>query len=152
MSLLRRDPFMDLLPVRDAIEEIFEERFLRPEWLPRWERRELVALDVYETPEKYIVKAALPGIKPDDVDITITGELLTIRGEFKLDEEATEKGYHRRELRYGKFERSLALPSSLETDKAKAVFEHGMLIVTVPKTAPVLPHHIKITPTVEATK
>jgi HSP20 family protein len=146
MTVIRRDPFSELLPLRDAIDRIFEERFMRPsEWFPRWERQEL-ALDIYETADRLVVKAALPGIKPEDVDLTVSRDLLTIKGEFKAEEKVEEKEYRRQELRYGTFERSVSLPEGLKADEARATFEHGMLTIHIPKSERVAPRHIKVLP------
>ena len=145
MTLMRRlDPFAEMVPLREAIDRIFEESFLRPtEWLTRWEHHEL-AMDVYETPEKLVVEVAVPGIRPEDVDVKIDGQLLAITAEFKTAEEKKEKEYHRRELRYGKFERSFTLPERYLAGKAEAIFENGMLTVTIPKAEQAPAKHVKV--------
>ncbi len=101
-----------------------------------------------ETPDKLVVKAALPGIKPDDVDVSIDGNTLTIAGEFKSEEGRKDTEYHRRELRIGTFERSLTLPERFQADKAEAVFEHGMLTLKIPKATQAQVKHIKVQPRV----
>jgi HSP20 family protein len=132
-----RDPFADIVPLRQAMERLFEQGQPGPNrgWLP---------VDVSETAKALVIKTALPGVKPEDVDITIDGDILTISGEFKADEEQKDKEYHRRELYVGTFERALRLPARFQTDKAEPVFEHGMLTITIPKVAEAEVKHIKV--------
>jgi HSP20 family protein len=101
-------------------------------------------IDMYQTPNEVVIKAALPGIKPEDVDIGISGDTLTIKGEAKVEEEIEEEDYLCQEHRYGSFSRSVTLPSSLSTDKAEADFENGMLTLTIPKAEEVKPRMIKV--------
>jgi HSP20 family protein len=146
MTLMLRDPFSETVPLREAIDRIFEESFLRPgEWTSRAGRHEL-AFDVYETPDELVVKASLPGVKPEDVDVSIDGNMLTIKGEFKAEETHKETQYHRREMRVGSFERVFTLPDRFQTDKAEASFENGILTLTVPKAEQSKVKHIKVQP------
>jgi HSP20 family protein len=94
--------------------------------------------------DEVVVKATVPGVKPDDLHITITGDVLTIRGEVKQEEEVKEEAYHIRERRYGTFSRSLPLPVPVLTDKAKAEFENGILTLTLPKAEEVRPKTIEV--------
>jgi HSP20 family protein len=137
MTLMLRDPFADIVPLRQAMERLFEQGQPGPNrgWLP---------VDVSETAKALVIKTALPGVKPEDVDITIDGDILTISGEYKADEEQKDKEYHRRELYVGTFERALRLPARFQTDKAEPVFEHGMLTITIPKVAEAEVKHIKV--------
>ncbi len=139
MTLMLRDPFADTVPLRQAMDRLFEESFPRPSrhWLP---------VDVYETASDLVIKAALPGMAPEDVDIAIDGDTLTITGEFKADEVEQDKEYHRRELHVGTFERALRLPERFQTEKAEAVFEHGILTLTIPKVEQAEVKHIKVQP------
>jgi HSP20 family protein len=110
-----------------------------------WEPAELgFALDVYETDDAVVVKGALPGVRPEEVDISVTGDVLTIKGETKSEEETKDGNYHRRELRYGAFARSVALPTLVDHDKAEATFENGILTISLPKAEEVRPKSIKI--------
>ena len=102
------------------------------------------AVDLYQTDDSVVVKATLPGLKADDVDISIVGDRLTLRGEFKQEDEQNGATYHLREQRYGTFERSLRLPTDVKTDKAKAEFENGILTVTLPIAEEVKPRSITI--------
>jgi HSP20 family protein len=81
-----------------------------------------------------MVKTAIPGVKPEDIDISVTGNLLTIKGETKSEETVEEANYVRQERRYGSFQRSLQIPGSVVPDKAEASFEDGVLTLTIPKT------------------
>ncbi len=145
MSLTRWEPFSDLMSLREAMDRLFEESFVRPRrgWLAAMGAEEL-AIDIYETPNEVVVKTAVPGVKPEDLDITITGDTLTIRGETKAEEQVKRENYIRQERRYGAFSRSVSLPAGLRTDQAEANFEHGMLTLTIPKAEEVKPKTIKV--------
>lgn len=144
MSIVRWEPFRDFMTLREAMDRLFEESFVRPrrEWLAPAEGT--LALDMYETEDSVVVKSAVPGIKPDDIDITISGNILSISGETKVEEEFKEDDYIRRERRYGSFSRSVTLPEALEPDKAEASFEDGVLTLNIPKAPEAKPKVIKI--------
>jgi HSP20 family protein len=91
-----------------------------------------------------VVKASLPGLKAEDVQISVTADVLTLRGEFKEETEQNEKTYHLRENRYGAFERQVMLPIDVQTDKAKADLENGVLTIVLPKVETVKPKTINI--------
>jgi len=103
-----------------------------------------LAVDVYETEDNVIVEAAMPGVKPEEIEVSLTGDVLTIKGETKAEKEVKEESYIRRERRYGSFCRSVSLPSGLEGDKAEAEFEHGVLKLTIPKAEEVKPKVIEV--------
>jgi HSP20 family protein len=144
-NLVRWEPFRDLISLREAMDRLFEESFVRPggRLAPV---REALAVDMYETDDAIVVKSAIPGIKPEDIDISITGDTLTIKGETRAEEEVKEENYMRRECRYGSFSRSLAIPLAVVADKAEAEFENGVLTLTLPKAEEVKPKAIKIKP------
>jgi len=144
-SLIRWDPFGDRMSLRNAIDRLFEESFVRPGWgwiaplsAPN------LAIDIYETKDEVVVKAALPGIKPEQVEVTVTGDTLTIRGEVKEESEAKEEDYIRKERRYGSFSRCVTLPDGLKADKAEATFENGVLTLKIPKSEEAKPKTIKV--------
>lgn len=145
-SLVRWEPFNDLISLRDAMDRLFEESFVRPSsrFLAPWRSEGTLALDMYETDDAVVVKAAVPGVKPEDIDITVTGDTLTIRGETKAAEEVKRENYIYQERRYGAFSRSVSLPSGLNADKAEATFEHGVLTLNIPKAEVVKPKTIAI--------
>jgi HSP20 family protein len=145
MTPIRRPtPLVDLVSFRDAMDRLFDDRFFRPMWIGNGERNVAPALDVYTTPEAVIAKVALSGVKPEDVDVTIGDDLVTISGVFKEERETTDAGYVHKELSQGKFSRSFALPTAIKADAAKAEFRNGLLTLTLPKTEEVKPTHVKV--------
>ncbi len=144
-NLTRWEPMRDVITLRDAMDRLFDEAFTRP-----WELRDGMhgaagpAIDMYQTENDVVVKAAVPGIKPEDVQINVTGEMLTIKGETREKNEVKDKAYHIREQRWGSFERSISLPTLIMADKAKAEFEDGVLTITLPKAEEVKPKTITV--------
>ncbi len=141
-NLIRWEPMREMVTLREAMDRLFDDAFTHP-FAARtgWSAP---AIDMYQTDEEVIVKAALPGLKADDVQISVTGEALTVRGEFKEKSETNDKAYHIREQRRGSFERSLTLPTAVIADKAKAGFEDGILTITLPKAEEVRPKVITV--------
>jgi HSP20 family protein len=103
-----------------------------------------LALDVVENEEAYLVEASVPGIKPEDLDITLEDNVLTIKGEHKMDEAINEDSYRLRERRIGQFSRSVRFPVDVNTDNIAAQYENGVLTLTVPKAEEVQPKRIEI--------
>ncbi len=127
------------------MDRLFEESFVGPhrrEWPAPAEGT--LALDMYQTEDSIVVKSTVPGVKPDDIDITISGSTLSISGETTEEEEVKEKNYIRRERRHGSFSRSVVLPEGVDPDKAEATFDDGILTLTIPKVAEAKPKVIKI--------
>ena len=145
-TLTRWDPSADFAAMRNVMDRLFEQpfaRFVRPsEDLGN----SSLSLDVVETGDTYVIKAAVPGIDPKDVEISVDEDVLTIRGEFNKQEETSEENYLRREIRYGSFQRQLRLPPTVEPEKAEAHFENGLLKLSIPKKAEARARSIKITP------
>jgi HSP20 family protein len=145
MTLIRRPtPLVDLVSFRDVMERLFDDRIFRPMWIANGERQAAPALDLYTTPEAVIAKVALPGVKPEDVDVTIGDDLVTINGAFKEEKETGDAGYVHKELSQGNFSRSFSLPTAIKADAAKAEFRNGLLTLTIPKTEEVKPTHVKV--------
>jgi HSP20 family protein len=145
MTLIRRPtPLVDLVSFQDAMERLFDDRFFKPMWIGNSERQVAPALDLYATPEAVIARVALPGVKPDDVDVTIGDDLVTISGAFKEEKETSDAGYVHKELNQGKFSRSFSLPTAIKADAATAEFKDGLLTLTLPKTEEVKPTHVKV--------
>lgn len=137
------EPARQTMTLREAMNQLFDDSFTRP--IRAGGSASIIpAIDLYQTNDEVVVKAALPGFKSDDVQISVTGETLTLRGEFKEETEKKEAAYHIRENRYGSFERTIMLPSDVQTEKAKADFENGVLTVTLPKAEAVKPKTISI--------
>lgn len=148
-NVTRWDPAVEMANMRSFMDRIFDQSFGRfPGFRTAGEDfgAANLGLDVYETGDEYVIKAQVPGIKPEDVDISVEDDVLTIRGEFSQKDEVNEDQYLRRELRYGSFQRSLRLPPTVEAEKAKAAFEHGVLKLTLPKRPEARARSIKITP------
>lgn len=99
---------------------------------------------MYQTPTEVVVRASLPGVEPEEIEVSISGDTLTIRGESKAEEEIDEGDYLRREHRYGSFVRSVGLPSSAKGEEAEAEFEHGVLTITIPKSEEAKPKLVPV--------
>jgi HSP20 family protein len=141
-NLIRWEPAREMMTLREAMDRLFDDAFTRP--LSIQDGWSAPAIDMYQTDDEIVVKAALPGIKPEDVQINITGEVLHIKGEMKYEDEQQERAWHMREQRFGAFERSVALPTDVVADKARAEFENGVLVITLPKAEEVKPKTINI--------
>lgn len=142
-NITRWEPAREIMTLREAMDRLFDDAFTRPLTFVRdgWSAP---AIDMYQTDDEVVVKAALPGIKADEVQINVTGDVLTIKGEVKQEDEKKERSWHIREQRYGSFERSVALPTDVVADKAKADFENGILTITLPKAEDVKPRTITV--------
>ena len=147
MTLVRWNPWRESVTLREAMDQLFEESFVRPR--PRRRQDEglqeqlyRLPLDVYTTPEEIVVVASLPGLTPDEVDIAIEGDTLTIRGELRSPLENVE--YLFQERGYGAVSRTLTLNVPVEADKAEALFENGVLTLTLPKAEETKPKVIKV--------
>jgi HSP20 family protein len=144
-NVTRYDPFSDTITLRQAMDRLFEDSFVSPfTWRSVNGESTSPALDVHQTADEIVVTAALPGLKPEDVDITITGQTLSIRGEFKSDEEISRDQYLYRERRHGSFHRQLQLPVRVQGDAASATFENGVLTLRIPQAEDVKPRQIQV--------
>ena len=141
-NLTRWEPMREMMTLREAMDRLFDDAFTRP--LSFNGIAGNPAIDLYQTGDSVVVKATLPGLKSEDVDISVTGDRLTLRGEIKGENEQKGATYHLREQRYGAFERSLQLPTQVKTDKARAEFEDGILTITLPVAEEVKPKSITI--------
>jgi HSP20 family protein len=146
-NLTRYDPLGEMVSLRSAMDRLFEDSFISPlTWRTISGTADGVTppIDVYETDDQLIVTASLPGMKADDVEITMTGQTLTLRGEFKADEQISKDQYLYRERRFGSFSRTLQLPVRLQGDRAEASFTDGVLTLSIPKAEEVKPRQIRI--------
>lgn len=144
-NLTRFDPFREMVSLRQAMDRLFEDSFVSPlSWRSLEGDAISPALDVHQTADEIVVTASLPGIKPEDVKITLTGQTLQIRGELKADEKVERDQYLYRERRYGSFSRQLELPVRVEGDKSQAEFQNGVLTLRIPKAEEVKPRQIQI--------
>jgi HSP20 family protein len=129
-------------PMQDSMDRFFDDYFGR--YAKNTDGYGDINVNLVQTKDNVIVKASVPGVKPEDLDISITGDTLTIRGETKEDEETKDGNYHIKEMRYGSFARSILLPNQIVVDKAVAEFKDGVLKLTLPKAEEVKPKAIKI--------
>jgi HSP20 family protein len=143
VNLVRWEPFREMISLRQAMDRLFEDSFVRFPHLSGDGVREF-PIDVYQTKKDLVVKAALPGVKPEEVDITITDDAVTIKGEHAEEQETKEDDYLYRERYYGAFSRSVAIPVKVKGEKAEATFEEGVLTLILPKAEEIKPRQIKI--------
>ena len=146
MALVKRDPFRDIITLRERMDRMFEDslsRFRMPEdatmptfWSP--------SVDIYETDENIVLKAELPGVDKKDVSVEVKDSTLILKGERKREKEVKEENYHRVERSFGTFMRSFSLPVSVKQDQVKAKFKDGVLEVTLPKSEEAKPKQVKV--------
>lgn len=141
-NLIRWEPAREMMSLREAMDHLFNDAFTRP--LNIRDGWSVPAIDMYQTDDEIVVKASIPGFKAEDVQINVTGDVLTIKGDLKQQDEKKDRSWHIREQRWGSFERGLALPTNVVADKAKAEFENGILTVTLPKAEDVKPKTITV--------
>jgi len=159
MTMQRWDPFGEMLSLRQAMDRLMEDAFV-------WPGRSVggassgmaMPIDLEERGDEFVLKASLPGVRPEDVNLSVQGNLLTLEGECREESESPQREeqngqqthqakegngasprgqnaprYHYRERRYGRFFRQMTLPAAVDSEKAEARFEHGVLTVTLPK-------------------
>jgi HSP20 family protein len=150
MTIVRRpSPLGELVSLRQAMDRLFEDSFVRPRQFGFTEGAAGLPLDITNTTDALVVDASLPGIRPEDVEITVEDGTLTIRAESSSERETTEGEVLISEIRRGSVSRAIALPSGLEPDKATATFEHGVLHLSIPRAEAVKPRQIRISPTID---
>ncbi len=130
LPVKREGPFFSL---RREMDRLFEDFFRGWEVAPWAEGEWFPALDVAETNDQVIVRAEIPGMEPKDIEVTLSDDSLSVRGEKKEEKEEKKKNYHRRESHYGSFSRVIRLPALVDTAKAEASYDKGVLTVTAPK-------------------
>jgi HSP20 family protein len=141
-TMIQWEPFYEL---RNTMDRLFDQGFSRP-WrlLSAPDYQAAFPVDIWETGDAVEVSAALPGVYPDDVDITVVGDTLTIKAEHKASEEDARRTYYAHEIANGSWQRAFSLPVTVQADKADARYENGMLHLTLPKAESVKPRQIKI--------
>jgi HSP20 family protein len=148
MAIIRWDPFRDMTQVQNQFNRLVDQVWggRQESWLP--------AVDVFDTREAVVLKAELAGMDPDDIQIEVEDNVLTIKGERKFEETVDEERYYRVERRFGSFQRDLALPQGVKPEEISAAYEDGVLTVTVPKVKEEKPKRIEVKAkkTVEARK
>ncbi|MBN2168498.1 MAG: Hsp20/alpha crystallin family protein [Actinobacteria bacterium] len=138
MAIVKRDPFDAFLGLQEDLNKMFRKNWLVPgegegmEGIYNW----APAVDIYETDNSLVVEAELSGLEPDDIDVSIDNNIVTIKGERKKQTEVKEENYYRIERASGMFQRSIQLPSEVDAEKIEAAYENGVLKVTVLKVEP----------------
>jgi HSP20 family protein len=144
MTIVRSRPYFDMPSLREAMDRLFDQSFVSPsEWMTL-ASIEQPAIDLVTKPEAFVLKVALPGVKPEDIETTITGSVVTIRGTFREEERKEEDGFLVRELNRGEFRRTIQLPTGVRADAAEATFHHGILTLRIPKVEPIKPTEVKV--------
>jgi HSP20 family protein len=141
------NPFRDFVSLRDAIDRLFEESFVSPERLLSWTTiaaGRTLPLEVYETPDDIVVRALVPGMDPEDLDVQVHQGLLTLRAKAKAPEAQDKWTWHVREFGYGEVVRQVALPKGVDVDQVRTTLEKGILTLTLPKLAEARPKQIKV--------
>jgi HSP20 family protein len=148
MAIIRWDPFREMTQVQSQLNRLVDQVWggRQESWLP--------AVDVFDTKEAVVLKAEVAGMDPDDIQIEVEDNVLTIKGERRFEEKVDEERYYRVERRFGSFQRSLALPQGVKADEISAAYDDGILTVTVPKVEEEKPKRIEVKAkkTVEAKK
>lgn len=148
-KIVRWNPMREAVDLFNEFDRAFDMPFYRSRWGMPLRANEVVgswglALDVAEQGDNFTVKASLPGINADDLNVTLEDNVLTIQGEMKEDETIEELNYHIRERRTGSFSRSVRFPVPVEAGKVEADFENGVLTLTIPKAEAVKPKRIEV--------
>jgi HSP20 family protein len=140
--ITRWDPFREMLTMRRAMDRLMENSMKDQDELPQadWS----LALDVVENEDAYVIKASVPGVHPDDIEVTYNKGMLTIRGQVKDESEREQGQYHLRERRFGTFTRSINLPSAIKAEAISAEYKDGILTLQLPKMEEVKPKRIQI--------
>lgn len=140
-NLTRWDPFREMLSMRDMFDRVLDRSLTTPStWAQDWG----LALDVLENGDEFLVKASVPGIKPDDIEITYDNRTLTIKGEIQEETETEDERYHLRERRFGRFSRSITLPTPIEAENIEASYDAGVLTLHLPKAEEAKPRRITV--------
>jgi len=147
LELRKWEPMRELSTIQKEMDELFRRTFgsltsglFRREWKGQW----CPEFDCYTKDGKFIVHAYLPGVDPKDVDVTIAGNILTVKGERKSDVTEKKGGYIFHESSFGEFERSITIPEGVEVDKVHATYTNGVLELSMPAKAEVMPKKIKV--------
>lgn len=144
MAMQRWDPWTDLQDVERRMADMM--RFPLTSWwrTPSTQLAWAPPVEVYEKDDKVMVKAEVPGMTKDDIDVSVQGDMLTISGEKKTESEVKEQDYYRSEFSYGRFSRSVALPTAVDASKVEANYNNGVLEISLPKSEEAKPRKIEI--------
>lgn len=141
--LTRWEPFREMRRIHDMLDRVMDEGMTGRgdgNWFEG-----LAPIDVYQTDDDVVIEASMPGVKPEDIEVSVTGDTLTLRGEVREEKDVeTERDYHVRERRYRRFARSLTLPSTVDANKAEATMDNGILTLSIPKAEAAKPKQITV--------
>jgi len=137
-------PFREVTSLRDEMDRLWVRFFGEWPTLEPFHREWSPFLEMSETKDNIVVKAEVPGMEPKDIDISLTGDVLTIKGEKKQEKEEKDEDYHRAERSYGAFTRSVRLPQEVQSDKIEANYRNGVLKITLPKSEEAKKKEVKI--------
>ena len=145
-ALVRWEPYRETVSLSDVMDRLVSRAFIRPFDMvaPFWGATAAMPIDVIENADGFVVKASVPGIEPEALDISIENDVLTIRAERKAEENRGKDDVRWQERYYGKLERCLTLPAEVDANKAQAEIEHGVLTLTLPKAETAKPKSIKV--------
>ena len=143
-NLTRWDPSRELMNLRTMMDRLFDESIWGSHSAWNESMNWNLALDVSETNDEYVVKASLPGMNSDDLEVTLNNNVLTIQGKVEEEKENESHRYHLRERRYGSFSRSISLPSVVNADAIQATYETGVLTLHLPKVEEAKPRRIEV--------
>ena len=145
MNLVKWKPYSELQLFRTEVDNVFKDFFGERPFTPTFGKGWTPSVDISETKDAVIVnKAELPGLEAKDIEVTLSGNLLTLRGEMKEEKEKKEEQCHYAERYYGEFQRSFQLPANIQEDKVTTAFDKGVLKITFPKTEEAKTKEIKI--------
>jgi len=145
VTIARFTPLTDVVSLREAMDRLFEDSFIRPNgWASGNGHQLAVPVDLWETSDAYHLRADLPGLTPEDIEINATADTFTLTGETKPTADVTSEGWLRQERRFGKFTRSFTVPMQIDPNKVEAKFQNGVLELVLPKAENVKPRSIKI--------
>ena len=132
MALMRWDPFREMIPLREVMDRLFDESIIRPE-LSKPLGAQTLAVDVEEEADDFVIKASVPGLKPEDLKVNSVGDTVTLSSEIQEETERKETNFLLKERRFGSFKRTVTLPQDIDTENAEATFEDGVLTLAFPK-------------------
>ena len=152
MAIARYSPLSDIVSLRDAMDQLFQESFIRPNGWSAMSGQVSMPVDLWETKDAYHLHADLPGMTPEDIEINVTGDTVSLAGETKASTDVSGEGWLRQERRTGKFQRAFTLPVQIDSNAVTATFTNGVLELTLPKSELVKPKTVKINASLEAAK
>ena len=145
MTIARFTPMTDFVSLRQAMDRLLEDSFIRPTTMTGLPAGQIaVPVDLWETSESFHLRADLPGMTPESIDINVTADTVALSGEHRAPADVTDEGWLRQERRVGKFQRAFTLPVQIDPNKVQASFEHGVLDLVLPKADQVKPRNIKV--------